>query len=39
MLRQSMLPPPVGLAIGLAGAFTLSQLLKPLLFNVSRAIR
>jgi putative ABC transport system permease protein len=34
MLRQSMLPVSLGLAIGLAGTFALSQFLEALLFRV-----
>ncbi len=35
MLRQSMLPVGIGLAIGLAGTFALSQFLQALLFRVA----
>jgi len=35
MLRQSMLPVGLGLAIGLAGTFALSQFLQALLFRVA----
>jgi ABC-type antimicrobial peptide transport system permease subunit len=34
ILRQSMIPVALGLAIGLAGTFALSQFLEALLFRV-----